>query len=342
MSKIENCKYFALLEELETANKLIRLGFGELQNFDSVNHFYFLPFQLLSQGFERFMKTYICLAYYDKCNTFPSYKDIRKFSHSLEKLFTTIIDNYYPIYKSPQYVLDYDFLLQDTDIRELLRILSEFGLGARYYNFDLITDNSNNIRANTKESWEEFENKLLNSEDYLKLMREDTKNEVRQKVFTYIIVVFERYISALSRQFIFKGLGQQASQLSVNNFFNFGKLYEQDFGMTDYRYQTQRYQATPQKAHKRTVSDELQRKLKPNYKFKKILKTEYGDDWPFYADEVVIEIRDKHWCIVTIDGYDYGLNGAAQRKFKLSSPHEAGIAILGKSLSNFIKIAHEM
>lgn len=60
MSKIEVAKFFTLNEEFETADKLIRLGFGELQNINLVNDFYFLPFQLLSQGFERFMKSYIC------------------------------------------------------------------------------------------------------------------------------------------------------------------------------------------------------------------------------------------------------------------------------------------
>lgn len=342
MSEIERIKYFALLEELETASKLIKLGFGELQNFDSTNHFYFLPFQLLSQGFERFMKTYICLAYYNEHDTFPNYKKIRKFSHSLEKLFTTIIDDYYPIYKSPQYILDCKFLDENTDIRELLNILSEFGLGVRYYNFDLITDSPKNTVTSTKESWEEFENKLLNSEDYLKLMKEDTKNEVRQKVFTHIIVVFEKYISALSRQFIFKNLGQQASQLAVNSFFDFGMLYESDFGKTDYRHQTQRYQSTSKKSHRRTFYDDFQRRVNSNFKSKKILKINYDSDWPFYADEVIVECREKHWCIVTINGSDYSLNGSAQARYKLDSPHTAGMAILGKSLSDFLKIAQEL
>lgn len=44
MPEIENLKYFALLEEFETSDKLIKLGFGELQNINSTNDFYFLPF----------------------------------------------------------------------------------------------------------------------------------------------------------------------------------------------------------------------------------------------------------------------------------------------------------
>ncbi len=62
-------------------------------------------------------------------------------------------------------------------------------------------------------------------------------------------------------------------------------------------------------------------------------------DWPFYADEIIIECRQKHWCIVTIDGYDYALNGAAKGRYKLENPHDAGMAILGKSIEYFITMA---
>jgi hypothetical protein len=66
MLEIDNIKQFALLEELETSEKLIILGFGELQNINQDNDFYFLPFQLLSQGLERFTKTYIYIGHYHK------------------------------------------------------------------------------------------------------------------------------------------------------------------------------------------------------------------------------------------------------------------------------------
>ena len=55
--------------------------------------------------------------------------------------------------------------------------------------------------------------------------------------------------------------------------------------------------------------------------------------------EIGLECRKKHWCIVTINGYDYALNGAAKRKYKLEDPHEAGMAILGKSIGDFITMA---
>lgn len=339
MSEIETTKRFALLEELETSEKLISLGFGELQNINPSNNFYFLPFQLLSQGFERFMKAYICLGHFHKYRSLPNADHI--WGHDLEKLLKKIVDNYFFDYERHQFELDSNFIRENTDLKELLAILSEFGKLARYYNFDLITGNKK-IGINTRERWSDFEIKILDPEDYEKLMDFDLNHEIYQKISTYIVVVFERYISALSRQFIFNCLGAEAKSLSTTSFFNYAMLYEKDVGMKDYRYKTTRYKKTSHKVHKRTMLDEIQRKLNPEYKSKKLLKSEYNEDWPFYADEVIIECRESHWCIVTISGSDYGLNGAAQSRFKLEGPHDAGMAILGISLSKFISMAMEL
>lgn len=341
MPEIENIKYVALLEEFDTANKLIKLGFGELQNINLNNDFYFLPFQLLSQGFERFMKAYICLGYFNKHNEFPNSKYLKGLGHDLEKLLKEIIDNYYFEFDRPQFAIDNEFIRTDSDLKELLYILSEFGKLARYHNFDLITDNVQ-TGVNSIKLWEEFGRKVLDLEDYKKLMSFDLNHEVSQKISNYIIVVFEKYISAISRQFIFRCLGQTGLQLSASTFFNFGILYEKDYGIKDYRNQTTKYSETPKKVYKRTFIDEIQRKVNPKYKSKKILKSEYNGDWPFYVDEVIIECRKSHWCVVTIDGFDYALNGAAKGRYKLESPHDAGMAILGKSISDFIEMALEL
>lgn len=342
MSKISTEKSLALLEELDTAHKLIRLGFGELQNLDSVNNFYFLPFQLLSQGLERFMKAYICLAYQNRHENFPSTNDMRLLGHNLIKSFNEIVDHYYHPYPSPLYIPDYEFLKNNKDLKDLLKILSDFGLSSRYYNFDLITDNLKGNSSNIRVSWDEFRGKLLDSKDYQKLIQEDTQGEVHQKIINYIIIIFERLVSALSRQLVFEGIGQTAKSLSGSNFFGFCRLTESSFGITDYRLQTQKYQTTPIKARKRNILDDLQRKLNTNLKSKRIFKSQYSGDWPFYADEVIVECREKEWCVVTIEGFDYALNGSAQRRYNLSSPHDAGMAILGKNISEFINIAKEL
>lgn len=341
MAEIENLKYFALLEEFDTSDKLIKLGLGELQNINLNNNFYFLPFQLLSQGFERFMKAYICVGHFHIHQQLPNFRDLRNLGHDLEKLLKKIIDNYYFDFDRPQFDLDKEFIETDTDLKELLFILSEFGKLARYYNFDLITDNEK-IGINTKKLWEEFENKILNEKDYEKLMDFNLSQEVYQKITNHIIVIFEKFVSALSRQFIFKCLGQKGLQLSATTAYDFGTLYDKDFGKKDYRSQTTRYKEKPTKVHKRTVVDEVQRNINPDYRSKKIKKSEYEGEWPFYADEVIIECRQSHWCIVTIDGFDYALNGSAKGRYKLENPHDAGMAILGKSISGFIQMTLEL
>lgn len=303
MAEIEITKHFALLEEFETSSKLIKLGFGELQNINLDNDFYFLPFQLLSQGFERFMKSYICIAYFDKYNKFPNSKYLKDLRHDLKKLLNEILCNYYKDYERPQFNLDKRFLEKSKNLKESLHILSEFGKLARYHNFDIITG-SDKKTINAVKLWERFENNILpmSKRIYNKIMNFDLDGEIYNETNQKIIIIFEKFISALSRQFIFDCVGEKAKQITAFTYFDFGLLYEKDFGIKDYRKNTTRYKETPKKVYKRTYLDELNRKYNPDYKSKFITKEEYKGDWPFYADEVIIECRSKHWCIVTIDG----------------------------------------
>lgn len=336
-------KHFALLDELETSNKLIELGLGEIQNIDIRNNFRFLPFQLLSQGFERFMKSYICLAYENLNKKYPTYKYLKSLGHDLESLLNEILKYYYFDYCREQYLKDVEFLRDNKDLKELLHILSEFGKKSRYYNFDLITESAD-IPLNTNELWSNFENKYLLNDSVLleKLFNPETESEVYEKINSIIIIVFEKFISGLSRQFIYNCLGEKAKQISATSFFDFGLLYEKDYGLRDYRKKTTRYKQAERKVHKRTAADEFERTQNPNYKSKKIRKSEYIGDWPFYAEEVIIECREKNWCVITIGEHDYALNGSAKGRYKLENPHDAGMAIIGKSTADFIKLAFEL
>lgn len=76
----ETIRKLSLNEELNTSVRLIKLGFGEYQNLDMSNDFYYLPFQLISSGFERLMKCYICLGHLEKEGKFP---DPRLFRNKL-------------------------------------------------------------------------------------------------------------------------------------------------------------------------------------------------------------------------------------------------------------------
>jgi len=339
----ELIKDFAIMEELDTSSRLIYLGFGELQNLKQSNHFHFLSFQLLSQGFERLMKAHICLGYFDQHGKYPDFKYVTGFSHDLEKLLKEIIEKYfidaeYPVLKS-----DKDFLQNDIDLKEIMYIISEFGKLARYYNFDKITDYPKQ-GINPKQHWQNFENRILlsNPEAMKKLENQAFFDEVHRDLYQYILVIFEKFVSALSHQFNFGGLGEKGKQF-YTPFYDFAMLFfPNDFGKKDYRQKTMTYQQAPRQAHKRTLKDEHERNHNPNYKSKSISQQGFDGEWPFYADEVIIECRDSHWCIVTIDGYDYALNGSAKGLYKLENAHDAGMAILGKGTGDFLKMALDL
>lgn len=339
----ETVKHLALLEELETSNKLIMLGFGEIQNISLNNNFRFLPFQLLSQGFERFMKSYICLGFNNQNGKYPTFKYLKNLGHDLEHLLSEILDNYYFEFDRPQYIEDSIFLKNSQDLKELLFILSEFGKKSRYYNFDLITEGEK-IPLNTDDLWRKFEIRHLNNDKSLlqKLFSFETDHEVFYKINSIIIVTFERFVSALSRQFLFGCLGEKAKQISASSYFDFSLIYEKNFGVKDYRKNTTRFKEAPKKEYKRTAKDDLERKNNPNFKSLKIQRVDYTGEWPFYADEVIIECRYKNWCVITIEGCDYALHGSAKNKYQLEFPHDAGMTHMDKPFYEFTKLAQQL
>src|SRR5690606_23902862 len=73
-----------------------------------------------------------------------------------------------------------------------------------------------------------------------------------------------------------------------------------------------------------------------------VAKEGFAGDWPFRVDRVIVELQDGLFAIVHIDGYAFALNGAAASRFNLPFPHDAGMAVLGKSVGPFINMALAM
>lgn len=336
-------KNLALINELETATKLIRLGLGEVQNLNASNSFYFLPLQLLSQGLERLMKSYVCLAVLNKDGSYPKGTYIKdKLGHRLDRLLDEILSKYYVLDPRPVIIEDHTFLSSARNLRELLSILTEFGGYTRYHNLNVVTAD---LRAGNDpvERWEKLENVIREGDPILraKLFEWEQHDELYRGIARHIVILFERLVSALSRQLLFGFHGPFGAQCSTV-VFDFALIYPDKWGITDYRKETTRFRETPRSVHKRTIVDDIRRRFDPSYRSRTLRKSEYQGDWPFRDDEVVVECRDQRWCFITIDGFDYALNGKTKGHFKLSDPHEAGAAIVGKSLGEFTKIALEL
>ena len=56
-------------------------------------------------------------------------------------------------------------------------------------------------------------------------------------------------------------------------------------------------------------------------------------------EEIVVEAL-RLALLVGIGGYDFALNGAARSRFGLPFAHDAGVAVLGRSVGPFIEMAH--
>ena len=340
--KDEVIRKLSLIKELDTSIRLIKLGFGEYQNLDMANDFYYLPFQLISSGFERLMKCYICLGHIEKEGDFPEPKLFRsKLGHDLIKLKNYITDNYFQG-NSKALSDDLNYLKEDNDLEKLIGLLSEFGKFARYFNLNVVTGEVN-PGINVITAWEEYETIFVIENKTLleKLSIFETRNEVLDTVTRIIIVKLERFTRALSRQFTLGKLGALAQQCS-SSVYDFLMLKDSELGTIDYRMDTTRYKHRGNKPHKRTIIDKYNRKRNKDYKCKLIAKDSFDGEWPFYADKVIIECRQKLSCVVTIDNYDYALNGVAKGRYNLEDVHEAGMAILGKSVGRFISMTQKL
>lgn len=337
--KDEVIRKISLIEELGTSIRLIKLGFGEYQNLDMANDFYYLPFQLISSGFERLMKCYICLGHIEKVGSFPEPLLFRKkLGHDLLKLKRHITENYFQE-NSQALSDDLTYIETDEDLEKLIGLLSEFGKFARYYNLNVVTGEVD-PGIDVKALWEEYETSyVLGNKVFLeKLTDYETRNEGLDLITQKIIEKLERFTRALSRQFTLGKLGALAQQYS-SSVYDFLMLMDSELGNIDYRKNTTRFVQRDHKPHKRTLKDEYNRKRNKDFKSRLITKETYACEWPFYAEEVIIECRQKHWCVVTIDNFDYALNGAAKGRYKIEDVHEAGMAILGKSVGPFIDMA---
>lgn len=342
---IDTQKHFSLLEEFNTANKLIHIGFGELQNINGSNSFYFLPFQLLSQGFERLMKAYICAVYFERNQYYPSYQYLKNLGHDLIRLLQEILDHYYDAKDTRQFIIDYKLLKDDKEFLDLLFIISEFGKYGRYHNFDIITGH-NKPSQNAVEAWNIFENKLIKKLGIPLEKIVDPEptsiDEVYGEIVRYIIIKFENFVSGLARQIIFGIAGTYGKQTTAANIYDFGMMYADKFGLQDYRQKTTNYRENLKIGKPFTLIHKIKRSLNSKVKYKTITKDDYKGDWPFYVDKVTVQCERKTWCTIIIENKWYSLNGLAKGRYKLENPHDAGMAVIGKSIGDFISIARSL
>ena len=147
----------------------------------------------------------------------------------------------------------------------------------------------------------------------------------------------ERLVRAIAMQFT---LGEHPDsggeiQRLAGSYAEFRNLDDDDFGTTDYR----RSVEILRHDHDRWVKRSYQEIEAGGWPTVTVGCAEFSGEWPFRRNCVTVECRDRLFYVINIGGYDFALNGAAQSKFRLPSAHEAGVAVLGKSVVPFIEMA---
>ena len=208
-------KFLCLLQELEVSHRLIRSGFGSLQEIDMGNDFYELPQMLMASGLERLMKCYLSLAHEDRYGSFPDKKYMRRLGHDLECVLQEICDKFYGGKNRSMVEREFDFITSDAVLIEAVRILSLFGKKGRYYNLDVVAGGGGNPIA-PRDEWERLETQVVDVGPYL-TDQESLHRDYYPKVNSEIIGRLERLVRAVALQFTlgdhpdqFRRIGQSA------------------------------------------------------------------------------------------------------------------------------------
>ena len=330
-----------LHDELRMSVDLIELGLGEIQHLSLANDFYYLPLQLLASGIEKFLKCHICLGKLEKSNSFPTQREIKKLNHNLKKLLDHVVGNYFNTSNKSLLESDLAFLLEDNYLQKLMSIMSEFGMSSRYYNLDYITSASK-MPNDAIQEYKDLEDQIIRDKNFTNAFTNlNSQGEAFQVLNREIVIMIEKFIAAISRQFTMGNLGAKALEFSplVHNYI---LLNEGELGKTDYRANKKKFVVANKSYHIRNETDEWERENYPDYHHVTVRKSDFEKPWPFYAEEVIVECRNKYWIVVSIDNCDYALNGAAGSKYKLEDLFEGGVAILGISIGPFINIGLEL
>lgn len=338
---IPSDKFFALDNEIRTSIKLIELGLGELQNLSMANNFYLLPFQLLSSGFERLFKSILCISFFVRNEEFPNFKYLKNGGngHDILNLKDLFIKDVFAA-KVPATKEDEIYLRDDELLQKLLHLLTEFGKYSRYHNLNILLDMEHQS-LDVEAEWQSIETEILKEKNLFESLIDLEKSDlVIQEITKQIIIKFERFTRAICRQLTLGNLGNLGPRF-IGYTGHFNTLRDQDLGTKNYNIDTSFVRENRYEVHKRTYLDRLKSKNSSNFIRKTVRKEEFNE-WPFYVEEVEIECRENHWLVVTIDDYDYALNGAAASRYKLPDVHSYGVAKKGLSIQDIIDEARKL
>jgi len=228
----EELKIIYLKNLVDKAIMLIHFGIKELGKINYVNSDnYEFIFLFLSRGFELLMKSMICFKNYEDNKSFPTEKVMRDLDHDLDKLRKVIIRNYDKI---PENVLekfkediknDQEFISNDKKLIKLIKLLTKFNKGGRYFELDFITKKEVFQQMNGKRIIDYSNAPIIKMKtlvynyiikDHPFLLNRDNFNDINNPWMganrLYIIPPLKKFTGILVRQFSLGILGDEAKE----------------------------------------------------------------------------------------------------------------------------------
>lgn len=163
--RLSTGQFLGLDSELETATFLMVEGLIALNLLSAANDFVHLPMQLLGQGLERLLKVEIVLLQVEIDGAVPESRSLK--THDLVSLLERILlaeglTDYRRARAAAEE--DIEFLESDELFYRMLRLLSEFGRGGRYFDLDSVLDpESGAERRRPSDDFARLEMDVLNS-----------------------------------------------------------------------------------------------------------------------------------------------------------------------------------
>ena len=207
----------AIDQELLDSIRLIRSGFGQLQQLDGANDFYHMPLLTLSSGFERYLKVTLCFRHVEVYGYFPNIQSFptgRK-GHDLEFLLERVLsDCFLPDYLTSIPVAKIDYMyLKSEQLRSFIGVLGRFGQAARYYNLDVVLGRTPNTKPPERE-WESLESGIFTSRPELlkDLAQNPGSNKVFTEISTEVVSRLEHLARAVARLYTIGKIGELAKR----------------------------------------------------------------------------------------------------------------------------------
>lgn len=225
--------------ELKFSKIMIIKGLSELQNEVFNQEFYPISLLLLSNGFERIIKCLLCLNYMEENNKLIKGKcpyDKRR-GHDLKYLLDELVrickekrhGQRFPANKK-----DIEFFTGDINLKNIISLLSDFGMGARYYNLDIISQGRSRYK-DPKTVWSDIKlfiyKKKYNKDDEYKKGELD---QINFKVNQILISSLEQFARSLARIFTLGEFGSIGKQIAYN-LYVFLTLMDQDLGKNNWK-----------------------------------------------------------------------------------------------------------